>query len=148
MLKLWSGWSKAESDDRDHVCSMEHVRSYCVDWCLEHDAEFERLAPFAMSFPNGNLKQCELAYKKHVKLQQVDPSVELSGLVDVANLPAKSSARWLAHREQGLTTCRRQTSAQKSAELVHVLQTKLQAAWVGDGADGAVLESKRAFDVL
>ena len=93
MLKLWPGWSDLSKDDRDHVCSMDRVRQYCVDWCLDNSEAFEKLARFALKYPRGNLKALDKDFKKNTVARLADESVALSGAVEVKGLPAKSSAR-------------------------------------------------------
>jgi hypothetical protein len=94
ILGLWpSGWHTVSDDDRDHVCSMSLVSMYCVSWVLEHPADMEEVAKYALTCPTDSPAAVRAKLKKLVAAKLVDPSVALSGPVDMANLPPKSSAR-------------------------------------------------------
>ena len=94
MLNLFgNAWGRLTKDDIRHVCGMTEVRDYCVTWALDNTFDFERWLPYALRFPSGNIKEWQKDYKKYVAGQEADPSVTLSGQVDLEGLPGKVSVR-------------------------------------------------------
>lgn len=94
VLNLWGdAWGCITRNDMRHQCGMADVREYCVSWPLTNAFEFDRWLSYAVSYPNGNLKEWKKQYKRYVTAEEADPSVELSGVVELDGLGAKSSIR-------------------------------------------------------
>ena len=78
----------------------ESVRQYCVDWLIDNDDFFGNNCLLMMTLCNDDVAavgQAQNEYAAYLKVQakSVNREAELSGAVDLTDLPSKpKSTRW------------------------------------------------------
>lgn len=115
---------KITQADRDHVTESAQVRQYCVDWPVDNEDFFGNNCLLMMTLCSGDEAAASYAAKEYaaylkVEAKSVNREVELSGAVDLTNLPSKPKSTRL------------QQAAETKAEEWLTVRDRLKVAWFG-----------------
>jgi hypothetical protein len=100
------------------------VRQYCVNWPIYNDDSFGNNVRVVMELCGGDVQAVEKARKEYAKYCNLQDSsehreIELSGAVDVANLPHKPKSTKL------------QQAAENKADEWQLVRENLKIVWFG-----------------